>query len=98
MHADMQKSVQRPYSSKKKHEQEEWETGGWDMAKLQASINNDIPNYKRRLPETFNQFQNIVIDLKDEVRIIKKRINGMNVLMIILSVILSIICQMNLYK
>ena len=85
-----------PYSSRRKQEVEERDRAGWDMAKLQASINCEGP-YKVRLPETFNQFQNVIIDLKDSVRIINKRISGMNILMVIFTAGFSAICQMNLY-
>ena len=49
------------------------------------------------LQDTFNDFQSVIIDMKEEVRIINKRISAMNILMMIFTAGFSAICQMNLY-
>ena len=44
-----------PYSSRHKKEAEEKDRRGWDVAKLQATINSESPS-KVRLPETLHHF------------------------------------------
>ena len=61
------------------------------MTKLQASINNEVP-YKMKLSETFNHFQNTILEFRSQLILIDKRINGAHVLMIIATAGLSIAC------
>ena len=94
---DIQNNAQFPYSSKQKKETEEREQEAWNMTKLQASINNEVP-YKMKLSETFNHFQKTILEFRSQLILIDKRINGAHVLMIIATAGLSIACQLNLYK